>query len=255
MLSNLSCKDADNEEETVAIKTESKSYTVHGVTFNMQFVQGGTFTIGATPEQGTDDPTSDEYPTHRVTLSDYYIGETEVTQDLWAAVMRDGSPSVHQGLSRPVEMVNFNECLEFITRLNQATGYNFRLPTEAEWEYAARGGGLNRGYKYSGSNNVDDVAWYCEKSQYATHPVKTKQPNQLGIYDMNGNVHEWCSDIYGLYSDEAKTNPVGAANGPEHVIRGGAWLNTSNYCRVSYRYYYCSSQKNQYLGFRLAISK
>lgn len=93
LLSNLSCKDADNEEETVAIKTESKSYTVHGVTFNMQFVQGGTFTIGATPEQGTDDPTSDEYPTHRVTLSDYYIGETEVTQDLWAAVMRDGSPS------------------------------------------------------------------------------------------------------------------------------------------------------------------
>lgn len=232
----------------------SLTFKVDDAVFKMMPVKGGTFMMGATKEQ-TGEATDDEYPVHSETVGDFYMGETEVTKQLWHTVMGTLVRCNWTEYNKPIGSVRYIDCEEFIKRLNELTGRTFRLPTEAEWEYAARGGGLNRGYKYSGSNNVDDVAWYCENSQYATHPVKTKQPNQLGIYDMSGNVHEWCSDIYGLYSDETQTNPVGAANGPEHVIRGGAWLNTSNYCRVSYRYYYCSSQKNQYLGFRLAISK
>ncbi len=249
----VSCK--KDEPEEVVIKTGSETITARGATFNMIFVQGGTFTMGATSEQGTEDPGSNEYPTHKVTLSDYYIGETEVTQDLWISVMGGNDPAVHQSLPNPVENVSWNDCQEFIARLNQITGKHFRLPTEAEWEYAARGGAYQSDYKYSGSNNYADVAWYCENSNYTTHPVKQKQPNKLGIYDMSGNVHEWCYDVYGLYTAEAQTNPQGSNSSSDHVIRGGAWLNTSNYCRVSYRYCYCVSQKNQYLGLRLAMSE
>lgn len=249
----VSCK--KDEPEEVVVKTGCETITARGATFNMIFVQGGTFTMGATSEQGTEDPGSNEYPTHKVTLSDYYIGETEVTQDLWISVMGGNDPAVHQSLPNPVENVSWNDCQEFIARLNQITGKHFRLPTEAEWEYAARGGAYQSDYKYSGSNNYADVAWYCENSNYTTHPVKQKQPNKLGIYDMSGNVHEWCYDVYGLYTAEAQTNPQGSNSSSDHVIRGGAWLNTSNYCRVSYRYCYCVSQKNQYLGLRLAMSE
>ena len=254
MILQVSCKD-EEEDWDAPVETGSVQFTVRGCSFNMQIVQGGTFTMGATSEQGTHDPGSNEYPTHQVTLSDYLIGETEVTQELWISVMDGDDPATNIGLNKPVGTVSWNDCNTFITRLNQLTGEHFRMPTEAEWEYAARGGRLNSGYKYSGSDNVDEVAWYCENTDNTSQPVKQKQPNQLGIYDMSGNVHEWCSDIYELYPETAQTNPRGAENGPEHIIRGGAYLNTTNYCRVSYRFYYCPSQKSSYVGLRLAMSK
>lgn len=254
LLFQVSCKEEEPEDE-VFVKTGREIITVRGVTFNMIFVQGGTFTMGATSEQGTRDPGSNEYPTHKVTLSDYYIGETEVTQELWCAVLGCENPSVHQGLQNPVETVNWSECQNFISELNRLTGRNFRMLTEAEWEYAARGGAYHSGYKYSGSDSVADVAWYCENSNYTHQPVKQKQPNALGIYDMSGNVHEWCYDVYGLYTEEDQTDPQGSNSSSDHVIRGGAWLNTTNYCRVSYRYCYCVTQENEYLGLRLAMTK
>ncbi|MCQ2291325.1 MAG: SUMF1/EgtB/PvdO family nonheme iron enzyme, partial [Muribaculaceae bacterium] len=167
---------------------------VNGITYEMIEVEGGTFTMGATKKQGSD-AESDEKLTLQVTLSDYYIGKTEVTQALWEAVMVS-NPSVFIGDNLPVESVSWDDCQEFIRRLNSLTGENFRLPSEAEWEYAAHGGNRSRGYKFSGSNNIGDVAWYWDNSWSKIHPVGTKAPNELGIYDMSGNVEEWCSDWY-----------------------------------------------------------
>ena len=140
----------------------------------------------------------DESPVHSVTLSSYYMGETEVTQALWKAVMGN-NPSRFKGDNLPVENVSWNDCQEFIRKLKQKTGKNFRLPTEAEWEYAARGGKKSNGYKYSGSNNIGSVAWYDDNSSNQIHAVKGKRLNELGLYDMSGNVWEWCSDWYGQY--------------------------------------------------------
>ena len=190
--------------------------TVNGVAFNMVKVSGGTFQMGATSEQGSY-VDSDEQPVHQVTLSDYYIGETEVTQELWQAVM-GSNPSKFTGSGLlPVEKVSWDDCQTFITKLNV-----FRLPTEAEWEFAARGGNSSQGYKYSGSNNIDDVAWYTNNSNSKTHEVGTKAPNELGIYDMSGNVWEWCQDWDGSYSSSAQTNPTGPTSGAERVYRGGS---------------------------------
>ena len=197
----------------------------------MVYVEGGTFDMGATTEQGSE-ADSDEKPVHRVTLSDYYIGKCEVTQELWEAVM-GGNPSRFKGAQNPVERVSWNECQEFVSRLNRLTGRTFRLPTEAEWEYAARGGNQSLHYKYSGSDNIDDVAWYWKNSGDKTHAVGTKTANELGIYDMSGNVEEWCSDWYGSYSAGAQTNPQGPWSG--RVLRGGSWLYGARYCRVSNR--------------------
>ena len=157
---------------------------VNGVSFEMARVEGGTFRMGATSEQ-EDEADSDETPVHSVTLSGYYIGKTEVTQALWQAVM-GSNPSRFKGSDLPVECVSWNDCQEFIKKLNRLTGRNFRLPTEAEWEFACRGGNNSRGYKYSGSNDIDNVAWYWDNSGEKTHPVGTKAPNELGIYDMSG---------------------------------------------------------------------
>ena len=234
--------------------SSNQTFTVAGVSFTMVFVEGGTFTMGATSEQGSD-ADDDEKPTHRVTLSDYYIGETEVTQALWKAVM-GSNPSYFKGDNLPVEQVSYDDVKTFITKLNQKTGKTFRLPTEAEWEYAARGGGKSKGYKYSGSNNIDDVAWYYGNSNNKTHPVKTKRPNELGIYDMSGNVWEWCSDWYGAYSSSSQTNPTGPSSGSNRVPRGGSWYNFARYCRVSNRSdYYFPSHRINYLGFRLALAR
>ena len=252
LVSTISCK---KEEEKEAVEVGSDTYTIRGVSFNMIKVQGGSFYMGATSEQGTNDPVSNEYPVHKVTLSDYYIGETEVTQGLWTVIMGGVVPSVYVGLSRPVENISWDDCITFITRLNQVTGKKFRLPTEAEWEYAARGGKLSRGYKYSGSNNWEDVAWYCVNSDYSTQNVKTKIPNELGIYDMSGNVFEWCSDVYEDYTEATQNDPQGGTSGTVRVVRGGAWLSPSDKCRVSYRYYYCPSGTLDFVGFRLAMSK
>ena len=180
-------------------------FVVEGVSFDMVEVRGGTFRMGATSEQGSD-ADSDENPVHSVTLSGYYIGKTEVTQALWKAVM-GSNPSEFKGDNLPVEYVFWYDCQEFIRKLNALTGQDFRLPTEAEWEFACRGGNNSRGYKYSGSDCIDDVAWYVDNSGSKTHPVATKLPNELGIYDMSGNVDEWCNDWYGYYSRGAQTNP------------------------------------------------
>ena len=235
----------------LTFKLENKTFTVNGVTFEMIAVKGGTFTMGCTSEQGGDCD-GDEKPTHSVTLSDYYIGKFEVTQELWQAVMGN-NPSNFKGNNLPVEKVSWNDVQEFITKLNQKTGANFRLPTEAEWEYAARGGNKSRGYKYSGSNNIGDVAWYTNNSGSKTHHVGTKASNELGIYDMTGNVWEWCQDRYGSYSRGSQTNPTGPSTGSSRVFRGGGWSYNARSCRVSNRYYISPVSRYNYLGFRLVL--
>ncbi len=231
--------------------TTLQTFTVNGVTFEMIAVKGGTFTMGGTSEQGSY-AGSNEFPTHSVTLSDYYIGKFEVTQELWVAVM-GSNPSYFNGSNLPVEQVSWNDCQEFVTKLNGLTGKNFRLPTEAEWEYAARGGNISGGYKYSGSNNINDVAWYSDNGGSKTHAVGTKSPNELGIYDMSGNVWEWCQDWYGSYSSGSQTNPQGPSSGSYRVGRGGSWYYSAGYCRVSGRYYYAPVHRYSNLGLRLAL--
>ncbi len=228
----------------------NKTFTVNGVSFEMVTVKGGTFTMGATSEQGSD-ADSDEKPTHSVTLSDYYIGKFEVTQELWEAVM-GSNPSHFKGSNLPVEKVSWNDCQMFVKNLNSLTGKNFRLPTEAEWEYAARGGNKSKGDKYSGSNDKNDVAWYDDNSGGRTRPVGTKSPNELGIHDMSGNVWEWCQDWYGNYGSGSHTNPQGASSGSYRVYRGGGWSSDAEYCRVSNRSNY-SPVRGSNLGFRVVL--
>ncbi|MGN0032177.1 MAG: formylglycine-generating enzyme family protein, partial [Candidatus Limimorpha sp.] len=233
---------------------EDISFTVKGVSFEMVYVEGGTFEMGGTTEQGSD-PWGDEYPVHSVTLSDYYIGETEVTQELWEAVMGSNPSKFTGNNQRPVEYVSWNDCQEFIEKLNELTGKKFRFPTEAEWEYASRGGKYCKDYvyKYSGSNNIDDVAWYTDNSSSKTHAVGTKAANELGIYDMSGNVCEWCSDWYGDYSSGSQTNPQGPSSGPSRVLRGGSWYYNARNCRVSDRDNGDPSNWYNYFGLRLAL--
>ena len=231
---------------------DTKTFDVNGVSFTMIPVEGGTFTMGATSEQ--EDPFEDEKPTHQVTLSSYYIGETEVTQALWKAVM-GSNPSEFKGDNLPVESVYWHDCQTFISKLNALTGKRFRLPTEAEWEYAARGGNQSRHTQYSGSSRIDDVAWYEDNSGYKTHPVKTKQPNELGLYDMSGNVDEWCQDWYGSYSSDAQTNPTGADSGSYRVCRGGNWFYSPWNCRSSNRCYSGPWDPSDELGLRLVLSQ
>ena len=238
----------------------TETFTVNGVTFKMVAVEGGTFTMGATPEQGSEYE-SNEIPAHQVTVSSFSIAQTEVTQALWVAVMGT-NPSEFQGnLYRPVENVSWNDCKTFINKLNEMTGKNFRLPTEAEWEFAARGGNKSQGYKYAGSNTVGDVAWYYDNSyavgssspNYGTHAVATKSPNELGLYDMSGNVWEWVQDRYGSYSSESQTNPTGPASGSNRVNRGGSWNSLARSCRVSCRNSSYPTFTPNYLGLRLAL--
>ena len=248
------------DDEPVPQDPESLTFTVNGVSFKMVVVDGGRFNMGATAEQGKD-PEDREKPAHQVNLSDFSIGETEVTQELWQAVM-GYNPSYYQGdLQRPVEMVSWNDCQAFLLQLNDLTGENFRLPTEAEWEYAARGGQLSESNKYAGSQFVDDVAWYWYNipSQtygtegYGTQPVATKEPNELGLYDMSGNVWEWCQDWYGDYSFFVLTDPTGPTSGTFRTFRGGSWSRSALSCRVSYRNYNYPSTKDDTMGLRLAL--
>ena len=232
---------------------KNQTFTVNGVSFEMIAVEGGTFTMGATAEQGSD-AYDDEKPTHQVTLSSYYIGKTEVTQELWQAVM-GSNPSHFSGTNLPVEKVSWEDCQTFVTKLNELTGKNFRLPTEAEWEYAARGGNKSQGYKYSGSNTIYDVAWYTSNSSSKTHPVAAKAPNELGIYDMSGNVWEWCSDWSGSYSSSSQTNPTGPTSGSIRVLRGGGWYGNAGGCRVSSRYYISPGSASYSIGLRLCLSE
>ena len=164
-------------------------------------------------------------------------------------------PSYFKGSQKPVEQVSWHDCKEFITKLNKLTGKNFRLPTEAEWEYAARGGNKSKGYKYSGSNTIGNVAWYDDNSGEATHNVKTKSPNELGIYDMSGNVWEWCEDWYGDYSSGSQTNPAGPSSGSNRVFRGGNWDRYAEFCRVSLRLSIFPDYRDVLLGLRLCLSQ
>ena len=225
----------------------------NGITIDMVKVEAGTFMMGATSEM--QDPYDDEKPVHQVTLTnDYYMGKYEVTQSLWQAVM-GSNPSEFKGDDLPVDQVSWNDCQEFIGELNGLTGKKFRLPTEAEWEYAARGGKKNCGYQYSGSSNISDVAWYDGNSGNKTHPVGMKQANELGIYDMTGNVNEWCQDRYGSYVSSPQTNPIGANSGSFRVFRGGSWYYSARYCRSSYRFIVTPVNRFNFLGLRLVLSE
>ena len=224
------------------------------VSFDMVYVQGGTFQMGATSEQGWDF-WGGEKPVHEVTLSDYYIGKYEVTQGLWKAVMGE-NPSYFDeaGDDYPVENVSWNDVQEFIAKLNELTGRKYVLPTEAQWEYAARGGVKTQGYKYSGSNDIEEVAWCAgDWNTGSTHPVGTKKANELGIYDMSGNVWEWCQDWYDDYGSEAQTSPAGPETGSNRVLRGGGWNNDARFCRVSSRGSYDPSCRRNAGGFRLVL--
>lgn len=243
----------------------------------MVFVEGGTFIMGCTSEQGGDCD-DNESPNHSVTLSDFYISKYEVTQAQWEAVMktsirqqRDKAlpflrellddpdldtadlPIFGEGPDYPMYYVSWEEAQEFATRLSQLTGKEYRLPTEAEWEYAARGGNKSKGYKYSGGNMIEQVAWYYDNSYNKTHPVGKKQPNELGLYDMSGNVWEWCYDWGGEYGSGSLTDPTGPASGLLRVHRGGSCLSDAANCRVSYRR--CIILSITYLGFRLVCPR
>lgn len=255
-----------NREKTLHIE-------VNGVGFNMIFVEGGTFTMGATFEQSF--PLDNEFPIHEVKLSDYYIGETEVTQELWDAVT--GMPLSQFAGSKqlPVESVSWEEAQVFVNMLTKKTGLKFCLPTEAQWEFAARGGCSSGGFQYAGSDNVDDVAWYgaslrpeestcpdsialgvyVDRERAHTYPVAQKQPNELGIYDMSGNVAEWTADFYAPYTDRKQKNPKGPSYGTQRVFRGGCWYFGEWACRVAQRQ--GAHEKSHYrnLGFRLALPK
>jgi len=229
-----------------------------GVNIEMIGVEGGTFTMGCTSEKITD-CFQGEKPAHSVKVSDFYIGKYQVTQAQWEAVMGASTtlsnPSYFSGWDNcPVEQVSWNDVQEFITELNRQTGKKYRLPTEAEWEYAARGGNKSKGYKYSGSNTINDVAWNSSNSEEKTHPVGEKQANELGIYDMSGNVFEWCSDWYGAYSTSTENNPQGPLSGTYRVLRGGSLNRNAHFCRSTYRYYFSPKYSLNSFGFRLVLS-
>ncbi len=232
-------------------KKEEEAKRSSALNIEMVYVAGGTFMMGASLY----DPGAygDERPAHSVTLSGYYIGRYEVTQKQWVRIM-GSNPSRWKGDNLPVENVSWEDIQEFLRKLNARTGKNYRLPTEAEWEFAARGGNSSCGYKYSGSDNIGNVAWYKDNSGSKTHPVGTQSPNELGIYDMAGNVYEWCQDWYDGYSSAAQTNPTGPSSGALRVLRGGSCFNYAKYCRVSSRYDYAPGSRFINCGFRLATS-
>ena len=222
----------------------------------MKLVEAGTFQMGGTEY-------SWEKPIHSVTISkDFYMGETEVTQALWKAVTgysptsggSSWSSTYGLGDNYPAYYISYEDVQSFITKLNSLTGERFRMPTEAEWEYAARGGKKSKGYTYSGSNTIGNVAWYADNSSSMTHTVKTKADNELGIYDMSGNVWEWCSDWYDTYSSSAQTDPTGPTTDKRfRVYRGGGWYDNATYCRCAYRYFNTPSYRSYDLGVRLAL--
>ena len=234
-------------------------FTVNGISFQMVAIEGGTFTMGvdsAMVDAGI--ASVDELPAHEVTLEPYSIGQTEVTQELWQAVMGNNPSGFTGDPQRPVEQVSWDDCQEFIARLNAITGKNFRLPTEAEWEYAARGANKTSGYLYAGSDNVDDVAWYYTNSyvvgndspDFGTHAVATKHSNEMRIYDMSGNVMEWCNDMYLPYDTE---DAESGSTLNRRVIRGGCWFSLPVDCRTTGRDYQSAGMRTYTIGLRLAL--
>ena len=241
---------------------EYVTYTVGNVSFRMLLVEGGTFTMGA--REGDPYVRPWEYPAHEVTLSDFYIAEFEVTQELWRAVMgTSNNPSwfvsangYDTNYKRPAESMTYSQVKSFITKLNQKTGKTFRLPTESEWEYAARGGKWSKGYFYIGSDNVEEVAWHKGNSNDLTYSVGSKAPNELALYDMAGNVEEWVSDYYAdSYTSRPQTDPTGPTSGTARVIRGGSWDQAFRMCRPTSRHDASEAFMSAHTGLRVAMSK
>lgn len=254
-------KDNSNKPVRGAQLTKDITIQVGGLSFVMKPIQGGTFQMGSTDYEAE----SDECPVHTVTLGSYYICETEVTQALWESVMRTSvsqqrdrympkGPLRGVGANYPMYYINRYECQEFIQKLNNLTGKRFRLPTEAEWEYAARGGNQGSTYKYAGSSSLDNAAWYSYNSSESSHPVKSKSPNSLCLYDMSGNVWEWCNDGYdsNYYSYSPSNNPQ-CGGGQYSVVRGGSWYSQASFCRVSKRHKLKPEQRDSCYGFRLVM--
>ena len=245
---NVSKQDGDVPSVKLAF-LESKTFNVNGVSFTMIPVDGGTFQMGS-----NDDDFEWDRPVHDVTLSDYYIGETEVTKELWQAVMGSNSATYVKDTKMPVYSVTWNDCHEFVNKLNGLTGENFRLPTEAEWEFAAQGGNKSKKFIFSGSNIIKEVAWYLDNSKQKVHRVGSKLPNELGIYDMSGNVWEWCADWFGPYSSLPQINPIGSTSGTERVIRGGGYRSIiPAHCSVSIRTSCDPTRGSNDTGLRLAL--
>ena len=241
-----------NQSAPGSLFSDVLTITAGGVSFDVVRVKAGTFVMGCTDNQ-SGDCESDESPSHRVTISkDYYIGKFEVTQELYEAVM-GYNPSNRKSPNLPVENVNYSDALEFCAKLSRMTGRRFTLPTEAEWEYAARGGHKATNTKYSGSSSVNDVAWYEDNSGNRTHPVGSLRPNELGIYDMSGNVWEWCLDWYGDYSSSSQTDPKGPSTGNSRVQRGGGWYFNGSFCRVVNRSHDDPNNGDAYSGFRVVF--
>ena len=243
-------------QEAAGPEVETKTFTVEGVKFTMVKVEGGTFTMGATPEQGTE-PQPNEKPAHEVTVEDFWIGQTEVTQALFE-VVTGFNPSYTRWPACPVDKVSWKDCHDFVASLNELTGLEFRLPTEAEWEYAARGGKYSKGYKYAGSDNLDEVAWTVANADEKSHPVASKKPNELGLYDMSGNVFEWCEDKYLMYDGKEPQYSQKMLKSDKkrefHIERGGCWNYGPTMCRVSYRHAGNYTHMYAYDGMRLALT-
>ena len=241
----LFAHDIKANTSTVASGYNSKTITANGVAFQVNYVQGGDFLMGDPYKNG-----NKEYTIHKVALSPYYIGETEVTQELWQAVMGN-NPAYNKNPKCPVETVSWENCQVFIHKLNSITGLSFRLPTEAEWEFAARGGTRSKGYKFAGSNDLEEAAW-CANNCRCTYEVGRKIANELGLYDMTGNVYEWCSDWYDTYTDGPQRNPMGPGNGKYHVLRGGSYQKAHKDCYVWSRHYSGTGMTSFY-GLRLVL--
>lgn len=231
--------------ETFEKAKELETFTVNGVSFDMVRVEGGTFEMGSDDLEAADN----EKPVHTEIVNSFYIGATEVTQELWQAVM-ESNPSYFKGGKLPVENVSWSECQDFCGRLSELTGRDFRLPTEAEWEYAARGGNRSQGYKYSGSNDIGSVAWYDGNSNGKIHQVASKQANELGIYDMSGNVWEWTSD---MWSDDYSSSRNGGSDFLGRVYRGGSWYISPGACRTAFRFPWSPIDRRENVGLRLAF--
>lgn len=229
-------------------------FEVNGVEFDMQRVEGGVFVMGGTREQHRENIASD-LPSHTVSLDAYYIASTEVTQALWQAVMHEWyvSDEWHTP-NHPITDVNWYDCQNFVKRLDSITGMPFRLPTEAEWEFAARGGNKSKGFRYAGGNVVDSVSWGLNNAGFRTHSVGCRKANELGLHDMTGNVSEWCSDWYGRYYLGTEPNPKGAMEGTLKVVRGGSFDNCEDNSYLSRREYYNPEQTMNYCGLRLALT-
>lgn len=227
-----------------------------GVEMEMVWVEGGSFTMGsnATPK-GVKLTYTLARPEHRVTVDGYFIGRYEVTQGLWQAVMGENPSKFKGSANLPVESVSWTEAQEFAMRLSQMTGRRFRLPSEAEWEYAARGGSKSQRNPYAGCNRnqLDNHGWYCVNSDGSTHAVGQLQPNELGLYDMSGNVAEWCQDWVEAYTSEEQTNPRGPRQGENRVLRGGHYNSTSAACTVYDRGWYLPNGKYELYGLRIVM--